>query len=279
MIVDGNNFISHYLKNNISFCAGKIGVTELNILYFTEVLKFSDSNYANILKHEVEDIAGMYPFNNLTSSKFTNDMFSALKLVDLIPKWSKVLPQYEDYVFKTYSSAAYITNLQHLEAYFFEKPWTKYLENKRVLVFSPFAESITNNFNKLNLIWKDKIVPNFQLKAIKYPFAIKITENSEYVASDEIYNKYIKILNDEKDNFDVGIFGTGYTSLLFAAECKRLGKTGIHLGGSTQILFGIKGQRWRENNQFHSFFNEHWTDPLPHERPQRLNLVEGGCYW
>ena len=33
MIIDGNNFIAHKLKNNESFVAGKIGVTELNLLY------------------------------------------------------------------------------------------------------------------------------------------------------------------------------------------------------------------------------------------------------
>ena len=34
MIVDGNNFISHHLKNDKLFAAGKIGITEGKILYF-----------------------------------------------------------------------------------------------------------------------------------------------------------------------------------------------------------------------------------------------------
>ena len=67
--------------------------------------------------------------------------------------------------------------------------------------------------------------------------------------------------------------------MLLAAEAKKMGKAGIHLGGSTQILFGIKGQRWREIKEFQPFFNEYWTDPLVSEKPEKRNLVEGACYW
>ena len=31
MLIDRNNFISHHLKNNIPFAAGKIGVTTITI--------------------------------------------------------------------------------------------------------------------------------------------------------------------------------------------------------------------------------------------------------
>ena len=58
-----------------------------------------------------------------------------------------------------------------------------------------------------------------------------------------------------------------------------MGKAGIHLGGATQILFGIKGQRWRDIKEFQPFFNEHWTDPIESEKPEKRNLVEGACYW
>jgi len=219
----------------------------------------------------------MFPFNEKTASDFRINMVNALAQVDLIPKWSKILPDFEKSLFANCCPKAQITNLQHLEPYFFDKPWTDYLEGKKVLVFSPFAISIIQNFLNLSKIWNNKINPNFILKAFKYPFALKIQPDSKYSTSEEIYQEFLKILKNE--DFDVGIFGTGYTSLLFAAECKKLGKTGIHLGGSTQILFGIKGQRWREIKEFQPFFNEHWTNPLPIELPDKRNLCEGGCYW
>ena len=278
MLVDGNNLISHYLKNNKPLCAGKIGVTELNLLYCNHTLE-NASRFQPHLQHEVEDIAGLYPYNVKTTKKFASDMQSALKEVDLIPKWNKVNPLFEQYVFDNYCPQAYKTELQHLEPYFFDKPWTDYLEGKTVLVISPFNESIEKNYPNLDKIWNGKIKPNFKLATIKYPFALKINPVAQlnWSESDHIYKDHIELMRDHE--FDVCITGTGYTSLLLAAEAKRMGKAGIHLGGSTQILFGIKGQRWREIKEFQPFFNEHWTDPMDIEKPEKRSIVEGGCYW
>jgi len=276
MIIEGNNFISHYLKLGKPLCAGKIGVTELNLMYCAYTIE-NANRFQPQLQHEVEDIAGLYPYTVATTLTFNDHIKHALKQVDLIPQWNKVNPMFEKFVFEEYCPEARITRLQDLEPYFFEKPWTNYLDGKKVLVFSPFAESIENNFINLDKIWNGRIIPNFRLKTVKYPFALKIAPNPKYKSSFDIYEEYLEILRNE--DFDVGIFGTGFTSLLFAAECKRLGKTGIHLGGSTQILFGVKGQRWREIKEFQPFFNEHWTDPLESEKPENRQLVEGGCYW
>ena len=276
MLVEGNNFISHYLKLGKPLCAGKIGVTELNLMYCAHTIE-NDNFFQPQLQHEVEDIAGLYPYTVATTLTFNDYIKHALKQVDLIPQWNKVNPNFEKYVFEEYCPEARFTRLQDLEPYFFEKPWTNYLNGKKVLVFSPFAESIENNFINLDKIWNGRIIPNFRLKTFKYPFALKIAPNPKYKSSFDIYEEYLEILRNE--DFDVGIFGTGFTSLLFAAECKRLGKTGIHLGGSTQILFGIKGQRWLDIPEFAPFFNEYWTAPLQSEKPEKRQLVEGGCYW
>jgi len=276
MIVDGNNVISHFLKQNLPFCAGKIGVTELNLLYCHHNI-VNASRFLPHLQHEVEDIAGLFPYNKETTTAFAEDMLSRLVTLDLIPKWNKVNPIFEKHILDNYCKNVYITELQHLEPYFFDKPWTDQLEGKTVLVISPFTESIERNYKNLDKIWNGKIKPNFKLTTLKYPFALKISPNDKFKYSDEVYKHYLKALQQEK--FDVCITGTGYTSLLLAAEAKKMGKAGIHLGGSTQILFGIKGQRWREIKEFQPFFNEHWTDPLDSEKPERRNLVEEACYW
>ena len=50
-----------------------------------------------------------------------------------------------------------------------------------------------------------------------------------------------------KTSFDVAIIGCGAYGMPLGAMLKDAGKTVIHLGGVTQILFGIKGKRWDEN--------------------------------
>jgi hypothetical protein len=64
-----------------------------------------------------------------------------------------------------------------------------------------------------------------------------------------------------------------------------MGKKAIHLGGSTQLLFGIKGKRWEDPNygfngtSYSSFFTQHWVRPSLEETPQDSNSIEDGCYW
>jgi hypothetical protein len=276
MLVDGNNFISHYLKTSKPLAAGKIGVTELNLLYCYYALKRGEQLQPH-MRHEGENNAGLYPCTEQTVIYFAETLLSLLPNIDLIPIWNKVIPHFEKHIFETYCPQARNTALEQLEPYFDDKPWTRYLEGKKVLVFSPFANSIERNYKHLDKIWNKKITNNFELEVVKYPFAIPISTKSSHATSDSIYKNYLDILHEKV--FDVGIFGTGYTSLLYTLECKKMGRAGIHLGGSTQILFGIKGQRWKEIDRFKQIFNQYWTDPTEEERPQRLSLVEGGCYW
>ena len=84
-----------------------------------------------------------------------------------------------------------------------------------------------------------------------------------------------------KSDFDVAIIGCGAYGFPLAAEIKRMGKTAIHLGGATQLMFGILGRRWEdENAEFcRNVVNEYWTRPLESERVAGANQVEQACYW
>jgi len=84
-----------------------------------------------------------------------------------------------------------------------------------------------------------------------------------------------------KKEFDVCILGCGAYGFPLASFIKNMGKKAIHLGGSTQLLFGIKGQRWEQYivYPYSNLFNENWVRPSSTETPQRAKSVEGGCYW
>ncbi|MGH8020715.1 MAG: hypothetical protein ACREIA_21005, partial [Opitutaceae bacterium] len=80
-------------------------------------------------------------------------------------------------------------------------------------------------------------------------------------------------------SFDVALVACGAYGLPLAAAIKRMGRQAIHLGGSLQLMFGIRGRRWDAWPSISSLLNEHWTAPLDTERPPRFWRVEGGCYW
>ncbi len=85
-----------------------------------------------------------------------------------------------------------------------------------------------------------------------------------------------------KTDFDVAIIGCGAYGLPLAAYCKEIGKKAIHMGGGTQLLFGIKGRRWEiqyQDSCYRDLFNEHWVYPAEFETPQNAKKVENACYW
>ena len=270
--IDGNNFLRHHLKNNKPFAAGKIGGTELKLLY----TQFTGQMIPPDLKEEAENVSGLVPTNKDTLEWFSTTFLESLSRMDLLCKWSAIIPQLEERLINE-KTKAYTTPLQHIEPYFFDNPWTECLEGKKVLIFSPFADSIDKNFPKLDKIWDNKIKPNFDIIPYRYPTSITITKDSKLKSAKEIYDKFKAIIHTE--DFDVGIFGTGYTGLLFASECKVIGKAGIHLGGATQMLFGVLGNRWKAIKEFEPFINEHWTTPTKDETPERVSVVEDACYW
>jgi hypothetical protein len=84
------------------------------------------------------------------------------------------------------------------------------------------------------------------------------------------------------DDFDFAIIGCGGYSLLILDYIKQLKIPCIHLGGSTQLIFGIRGKRWDLDENFSKsnwYGTDNWTRPLEHEIPKLSNLVENGCYW
>ncbi len=95
----------------------------------------------------------------------------------------------------------------------------------------------------------------------------------------------MKAQMDDTD-YDVCLIGCGAYAFPLAAHAKRQGKQAVHLGGSLQLLFGIKGKRWTEQygtdpakNPYLKLFNEHWVFPSADEKPKNASAIEDACYW
>ena len=94
----------------------------------------------------------------------------------------------------------------------------------------------------------------------------------------------------DKHNYDICIIGCGAYGFHLAAHVKRTGKKAVHLGGATQMLFGIKGNRWEDPDYafpevnvpagwYLRLINDSWVKPNPSSRPKNADSVEGACYW
>jgi hypothetical protein len=220
--------------------------------------------------------AGFFPPTEEKIEQFCQLMLRDMQQVDILGSWLPNEHYFEDKLKDTKK-----VQLMLLDPYWAQKPWTSALEGKKVLVVHPFAETIKQQYTKRELLFENNLLPKFELKVIpavqsiagaKTPFA------DWFEALDFMKGKI------DQTDYDICLIGAGAYGFPLAAHVKQIGKKGFHLGGSLQLLFGIKGKRW-EDDQYHPFFNysglinQHWTSPNEQERPENANQVEGGCYW
>ena len=260
--------------------AGKIGNGELMTVYnylHAQHLNISPIPWNPIVVKENYINAGVFPESEDSRIYFCESLLKSLAEGDYIAAWNGGLRDFEIKLIKKQNINTVLIDLCALEPYYSGNPWTRTLEGKNVLVISPFSKSIEEQYKNREKLFYNKILPEFNLKTIFHP-------NSKAITDKNTYNSWKEMVDDikekmEKINFDVAIVGTGASSLPIASHAKKLGKQGIHLGGATQILFGIKGKRWDNMKKVNVYYNEYWKRPSPEEIPEKGHLVEDGCYW
>lgn len=275
-----NRWIADQLKGGEPFLAARFGNTELAVM--TSVMKrrmFGNSpqiqaRFDEWFYRSCEG-AGFFPPDPVLADRYTDLMLEACGQLDLIAMWHL---QMEDYVITEYMPGVKVSFLNYLDPWRCKEPWTAALEGKKVLVIHPFEESIIEQYGKRELLFPGtKTLPEFELKTLK---AVQTSAGEK----DERFGTWfdaLEYMEQEalKIDFDVAIVGCGAYGFPLAAELKKAGKQAVHLGGATQILFGIKGRRWVDNPRSQVKFNDAWEYPKASETPKGCDIVENHCYW
>lgn len=234
----------------------------------------------NIMYH-MQNNAGFFPATPENMQRFGEIMIEDTKEVDILGSWLKQ----ETYITNNILQLKKVGILL-LEPFWSERPWSRVLKDKKILVIHPFAQTIERQYKKRELLFKNpNILPQFELTTIK---AVQSLGGSDQ------FNNWFEALNwmkaeMDKVDYDICLIGCGAYGFPLAAHAKRKGKKAIHLGGSLQLLFGIRGKRWEDPNYgiktlkrtgaYTSLINEYWCNPSNSEKPVTAANVEGGCYW
>ena len=256
--------VARFGSNEASCTAEAIGIKLGAIKSFNDALLFRMNNNA-----------GLFPSGEEMAMRFGEISANAAKTVDILGVWNSSMQDY--LAAKVCSKDVTLTKLANLEPYYSETPWSSALKGKKVLVIHPFKETIEAQYKKRELLFENPdILPEFELTVIKAVQTIAGECDSRFADWEEA----LCYMREEalKVDFDVAIIGCGAYGMPLAAMLKESGKVAIHLGGATQLLFGIKGARW-DNQPLSRLYNEHWTRPLESETPKEAKGVEGACYW
>lgn len=264
-----NNYIKELLEQEEPCMISRFGSNELSFLQ--SYLK--KQKYSKKQKYVALNNTGIFPATDEVIDRIAKLYLDSIKNINLLGIWFN---PYEDKISNTYCPKAKITKLRNLEPYFSDNPWSCSLKDKKVLVIHPFTLSIEKQYLKRELLFKNQnTLPEFTL--ITYPAIQSLGGNDEYKSWFHALDKMKEDIS--KIDFDIAIIGAGAYGLPLASYVKDLGKKAIHLGGSTQMLFGVYGQRWAIHPDFQNIINEHWAKPTPNEKPKNAVNVENACYW
>lgn len=225
---------------------------------------------------EMQNNAGFFNGDRNAYCKFADLIYDSAKHIDILGTWL----ENESVIEKKMSYQK--VKLLHLEPYFAKNPWSKYLEDKDVLVVHPFKKSIESQYLRRELLFDNpNILPKFKsLTVIKSVQSI----GGNYCGFTNWFDA-LHYMEKQIDTikYDVALIGCGAYGMPLAAHCKKRGKQAIHLGGALQLLFGIRGRRWDEHYNSESYkkllSNPSWIRPLPEETPVQAQNIEDACYW
>ena len=223
--------------------------------------------------------AGVYPKTKEMFDFFCEEHMNSLNLLDIFSVWGTPTAWIES----NYVSNEKIlfvsgdSSFPWLEARdgVSEKGWGMAFAEKKVLVVSPFIDSIKVQVPKLNSIFKGLEFPEIDFQYLLAPMS------QGGIDDGKSYRFHLLKLKNEMKlfQFDIALVSAGAYSLPLAAYAKELGKIGIHAGGAMQLFFGITGKRYDNSSLVQKYFNSDWKRPFEHERPLNWRSIEDGCYW
>ncbi len=274
---EANEYIYQVLSGEPKdgFFAGRFGSNEMLAFAKFDPNIGSMRNGEKVLKRFCNG-AGFFPETKEAARKFAEEMQRACKQIDLIAIWNNPM---EDYAMKIYADDVKYSRLVGLEPYYYNNPWSRVLVGKKVLVIHPFVDSIRKQYenNREKLFKNPDVLPEFELITLKAVQTIAGNRDERFAD----WFEALQYMEEEalKLDFDVAIVGCGAYGFPLCARLKEHGKIAIHMGGATQMMFGVKGSRWEKMPVFNNIINEHWIRPSEEETPKNTQSVEEACYW
>jgi hypothetical protein len=270
--------IADRIEQSIPTCVARIGSIEAEILLWSQQITIPCHPFGQWYT-TFDDTwrgatnAGISPRNPNSYQKFGQLAIDALDHVDYL---AVLRTPYETAVMKQLPNLPTFCDLEELAPSMpFYPHWIDALQNQRILIVSPFYDSIHHQLPKIADLWPSRNwLSNSKVLLHRFPYLID--ENDELNWWD-VYKDMIEVLQTWE--YDVALFGCGGLGMPLAAFAKQQGKIGIQLGGQLQILFGVYGNRHVEQKWHQQCINPAWIRPFPHEIAKSATRVENSCYW
>lgn len=271
---DGNRAVRDRLERRCPSMIARFGATEIKAVVYPLLPRPVQGLLCNRFSERLRLYSGVFPSGEASLRRFATLMEEDARELDILGSWRA-----EEALLRPQLQGVEFVPLPALEPYLSAMPWSAALEGLKVLVIHPFTRTIESQYrNHRRLLFQDeRILPEFKSLAL-------LQAVQSIAGTPTRFEDWFEALDWMKDqintiDFDVALIGCGAYGFPLAAHVKRLGKIGIHLGGATQLLFGIRGKRWDDNKELARHVNEYWVRPSAEETPSQARIVENACYW
>jgi hypothetical protein len=279
------------LASGRGFAAGKIGYTEQAWMYYPLFLAGCPdarqvNAYHTALKFHFERQAGAFPSDPEFFPVFTAWYGEHVRNLDCLGLFRG--PK-EPVLFAHYGlpcKPIFFGDMQPDRSVPSDEAecYLRHFQGKRLLLLAPFADLLRQRATRdiFEAVWSNIRKPWFHpasVQAIEFPYGY---DNGAYAPFPTVIDLFEDVAQRiDRHEFDVALIGAGALGIPLASHIKRSGRVAISLGGHLQVLFGVMGQRWRDNATFvRKYLNDNWIDmPERYHPPAKERLTDGGSYW
>jgi hypothetical protein len=283
--------IKNAVEQNTGFALGKIGFSEqffLNHPLFMKTQPSLQKQHAYQLVANVHCLrqSGVFPSHLDFLTRFSTFYSNAVDKLDVLGLFGAPL---EKTLIHHYQFSAHLVKYRDTEpdrsipnnTNFCYLP---FFENKRVLLIAPFGHFLKERAKQsiFEDVWLNTGKPWFKpslMDSIEFPYAYELQTQKKFGDVLNLY-EYICQKIDTKD-FDVALIAAGALAIPLATYIKSKKRSALSLGGHLQVLFGVKGARWKNDPEWvNQYFNESWVDmPVKYHPHDKNHLTDHGAYW
>jgi hypothetical protein len=287
------DYIQERFKRNAHFILPRISGIENNVAVFARVIRdklHSDleplRKYIQKTLNAMKNNAGILLESDAETSHYSDAYLSAIEHCEMMAGWDVQ----GNYIGHIAQSHAYLRNVYPTKKmfwalsldifhYIYNNPWTHALRGKRILIISPFEESILEKLPVRSKLYHGiDLFPDCEFITMKPPQTQAGEPSRGFTVEFQEFKENVDRLID---SFDIALVSCGGYANPICSFIYEKGKSAIYVGGVLQMYFGILGERWvqERNDAVRLFHNKYWSRPKENERPRDCKKIEGGCYW
>lgn len=285
-----HKYISAKTTEKQPFLIPRISGIENNAAVFYHLISRKLGSTAHVkevmrLVPAMKNNAGIRLTDHLNTDHYSKRYLKAFEYCEFFGGWEiqgNYLPhifQSHAYMMQTYSSKhAFWALAMDIFHYIHADPWTQALRGKRILLVSPFEESLREKIGIRQKIYGVDLFPECTFTFLKPPQTHADQPSRPFR---EELNDFEKAIDARLPDFDVALLSCGGYANPIGSYIYEKGKSAIYVGGVLQMYFGILGSRWEKERPdiVKLYANSHWSRPKESETPAGSNKIEAGCYW